>query len=156
MADGKKARELGVLVAAFFAVLGLAGFLFKYHEIRRAAELDAQLAQDAARLGREIELRYKNYRAMVDNVTRLKTSGGAPRASATAEAAGAKTPSVAEYVNSLVVLPSQKDELQKCEQQPSLGEAQLCVAEQMRRLNDATGVEMVACAATSSTPSLSA
>jgi hypothetical protein len=156
MPSAETVKTLGFVVFAFFAVLGLAGFLFDHHQRQRAAELDAELAQNAARLGREIELRYRNYRALVDNVTRLKTATGTRPEPADTTANVANTaPNVADYVDRLIVLPSHRPHLTECRQKKSVADAELCVAEQMRLLNDANGLEMVACPSSGAAPSLS-
>ncbi len=70
------ARSWAVVVIAFFVVLALAGFLFDRHRRLREADIVEQLARDAARLGREVELKVENYRHVVDNVTRITGAAG--------------------------------------------------------------------------------
>ncbi|HEY3669190.1 MAG TPA: hypothetical protein VGL19_24495, partial [Polyangiaceae bacterium] len=75
------AKAWAAVAVAFFGVIGLALFLFEQHSRQRANEIDAQLAQNAARLGQEVELKYKNYRTVVDNVTRILSAAGSAAAS---------------------------------------------------------------------------
>jgi len=75
--SAEAAKGAAAVAFAFFAVIALAFFLFAHHKHERKLEIDSELAQNAARLGREVELKYKNYRVLVDNVTRVTTQAAA-------------------------------------------------------------------------------
>ena len=53
------------------AVIALAVFLFEQHRQSRLSEINQQLTQNAARVGGELELKFKNYQQLVNNVTRV-------------------------------------------------------------------------------------
>src|SRR5688500_16309942 len=77
----RQKRPLTALAFGFVGVLTLVAVVFLVQRERRVVEIQEQHARIAAHLGREAELRYANYRDVIDNVTRI-TSGQASRISA--------------------------------------------------------------------------
>ena len=52
--SAEAAKGAAAVAFAFFAVIALAFFLFAHHKHERKLEIDSELAQNAARLGREV------------------------------------------------------------------------------------------------------
>lgn len=122
------AKAWAAVAVAFFGVVALALFLFDHHQKQRAAEINAQLEQNAARLGQEVEVKYKNYRTVVDNVTRMMSVAGV--------AAAKKRHDALERATSA----SQQAKTQE-------GQLQAIAAEATRRSNDALRIAKLAEAA---------
>ena len=72
-----------------FAVLAVSGALLFWYQQRRAAELRHQYQTMAAHEARRIELRYRSYRRVVDNVTHVPSGDAVDAAKALVEQATA-------------------------------------------------------------------
>jgi len=76
-AFAQRAKAWSAVAFGFLAVLALALWLFSAYQAKRKIDLQQQFARSAARLSKQVELRYENDRQIIDNVTRVLASAQA-------------------------------------------------------------------------------
>ncbi|HEY8945204.1 MAG TPA: hypothetical protein VIM73_13125 [Polyangiaceae bacterium] len=70
----RSARAWSAVAVAFVAVVGVAMWLFSRYSQARSFDLNDQFSRAAARIGKQVELRYDNYHQLFDNVARILAS----------------------------------------------------------------------------------